>query len=104
MLENIYTTYITLSTSLQNIIALENWIFLTDAVTIFVKDTFTYHYVTNYTFVFTIKLSTCLVFLSAIRGGVPRYRYDFLTKMGWIKFLGLVLSVFITTFVLALLW
>lgn len=92
-----------MSTSLQEATVLENWIFLNDGVTTFVKDTFSYYYVTNYTFVFTLKLSVCLVFLSAIRGGVPRYRYDFLTKMGWIKFLGLVLSVFATTLVLALL-
>lgn len=32
--------------------------------------------------VYTFKLVVCLVFLSAIRGGVPRYRYDFLTKLG----------------------
>ena len=95
---------ITMSTSLQETTVLENWIFLNDGITTFVKDTFSYYYVTNYTFVFTLKLSVCLVFLSAIRGGVPRYRYDFLTKMGWIKFLGLVLSVFATTLVLALLW
>ena len=46
------------------------------------KDLFYYAYSTNYTFVFTLKIVTALLFLSAIRGGVPRYRYDFLTKMG----------------------
>ena len=71
-----------MSTSLQEATILENWIFLNDGITAFIKDTFSYYYVTNYTFVFTLKLSVCLVFLSAIRGGVPRYRYDFLTKMG----------------------
>ena len=69
----------------------------------FSKDTFFYSYATNYTFVFTCKLAFCLVFLSAIRGGVPRYRYDFLTKMGWVKFLGYVLSLFLIVFVLFLL-
>lgn len=68
------------------------------------KDAFYYSYVTCYTFVFTLKLAVCLVFLSAIRGGVPRYRYDFLTKMGWIKFLGLVLSVFVLTLILTIVW
>jgi NADH:ubiquinone oxidoreductase subunit H len=32
-----------------------------------------------------------------IRGGIPRYRYDFLTKIGWIKFLSLILAVFLST-------
>ena len=40
----------------------------------------------------------CLIaLLIFIRGGVPRYRYDFLTKIGWIKFLSLVLAVFLTS-------
>lgn len=80
------------------------WLYPSDSYLIFIKDSLAYHYSTNYTFVFTLKLAVCLVFLSAIRGGVPRYRYDFLTKMGWIKFLGLVLSVFISTYILVLLW
>ena len=46
------------------------------------KDFFLYPHMPNYTLIFTSKLAICLVFLSAIRGGVPRYRYDFLTKMG----------------------
>ena len=70
----------------------------------FSKDSFYYSYSTNHTFIFTAKLAVCLVFLSAIRGGVPRYRYDFLTKMGWVKFLGLVLSVFLLTFLIFLVW
>lgn len=70
------------------------YIFLSETLFTFHKDAFYYCYATNYTFIFVLKLSLCLVFLSAIRGGVPRYRYDFLTKMGWVKFLGLVLSVF----------
>lgn len=48
----------------------------------FSPDVLVYRYATNYTFIFVSKLSSALVFLSAIRGGVPRYRYDFLTKMG----------------------
>lgn len=48
--------------------------------------------------VFTVKLLLCLMFLIFIRGGVPRYRYDFLTKMGWVKFLFYVLSLFLVTF------
>ena len=40
------------------------------------------NYSTNYTFVFIVKIALCLFFLILIRGGVPRYRYDFLTKLG----------------------
>lgn len=57
-------------------------LFLSETAFSFSKDSFFYSYSTNYTFIFTSKLALCLVFLSAIRGGVPRYRYDFLTKMG----------------------
>ena len=41
-----------------------------------------YMYLTDCTFVFTAKITLCLMFLITIRGCVPRYRYDFLTKMG----------------------
>jgi len=44
----------------------------------------------------------CLSFLILIRGGVPRYRYDLLTKLGWIKFLGYVLAVFLLTLLLVI--
>lgn len=83
---------------------LNDLLFLSETVFSFSKDTFYYSYATNYTFIFTTKLALCLVFLSAIRGGVPRYRYDFLTKMGWVKFLGYVLSVFLTVFFLFIVW
>ena len=45
----------------------------------------------------TYKLTTALAFLIAIRGCLPRYRYDFLTKLGWVKFLGQTLTFFLTT-------
>lgn len=50
-----------------------------------VVDKFYYVYYThscNFTLIFTFKLAACLSFLIFIRGGVPRYRYDFLTKIG----------------------
>lgn len=57
------------------------------------------HYTaSNYPLFFTIKLSLLMMFLILIRGGVPRYRYDFLTKLGWVKFLGYVLSIFLVVF------
>ena len=44
-----------------------------------------------------IKFMILIAMLIFVRGGIPRYRYDFLTKIGWIKFLSLVLSVFLST-------
>jgi len=41
-----------------------------------------YLYALNYTAVFTVKLITALMLLILIRGGVPRFRYDLLTKLG----------------------
>ena len=61
-------------------------------------------YSTEFSLAFTIKLAACLSFLILIRGGVPRYRYDILTKLGWVKFLGFVLTVFILTLVMFFLW
>ena len=42
--------------------------------------------------------------LILIRGGVPRFKYDLLTKLGWIKFLFYVLTLFILTIFLILVW
>jgi NADH:ubiquinone oxidoreductase subunit H len=41
-----------------------------------------------------------IALLVSIRGGIPRYRYDFLTKIGWIKFLSLVIAVFLSSLLL----
>lgn len=43
----------------------------------------------------TVKLAICIAILIAIRGCIPRYRYDFLTKIGWVKFLSYVLVFFL---------
>lgn len=53
-------------------------------------------------FIFTVKVVLSIFILITIRGGVPRYRYDFLTKLGWIKFLTLVIIIFCYTLVLRL--
>ena len=45
-------------------------------------DNIDYPYSTEFSFAFTTKLAACLAFLILIRGGVPRYRYDILTKLG----------------------
>jgi len=72
----------TISTSVVDSPVTTSLLILSDTLFTFSKDSFFYSYATNYTFIFTVKLAVCLVFLSAIKGGVPRYRYDFLTKMG----------------------
>jgi len=48
----------------------------------FLKDTFYSWYVANESAPIVVKLSVALAFLAAVKGGTPRYRYDFLTKMG----------------------
>ncbi len=66
---------------------------------------FLYSFITiNPTLIFTLKVTLCLMFLIVIRGCVPRYRYDFLTKMGWVKFLGYVLAIFLISVTLFLIW
>lgn len=50
------------------------------------------------------KFLVLLALLIFIRGGVPRYRYDFLTKLGWIKFLSLILTVLLSSLVLTLIF
>jgi len=58
----------------------------------------------KYTSVAALVIALKFIFLIAllvfIRGGIPRYRYDFLTKIGWIKFLSLVIAVFLSSFLL----
>lgn len=49
----------------------------------------------NFSLFLGIKFCLCISFLILIRGGTPRYRYDFLTKLGWLKFLSLILLVLI---------
>jgi NADH:ubiquinone oxidoreductase subunit H len=104
MADNLFNFYVLTTSIFGEGKVLNDFLFLSETVFSFSKDTFYYSYATNYTFIFTTKLAICLVFLSAIRGGVPRYRYDFLTKMGWVKFLGYVLSVFVTVFSLFIAW
>jgi NADH:ubiquinone oxidoreductase subunit H len=54
--------------------------------------------------VMAIKFILLIALLVFIRGGIPRYRYDFLTKIGWIKFLSLVLAVFLSSLLLVMLF
>ena len=41
-----------------------------------------YTFCTDFTTIISVKITLCLMFLIVIRGCIPRYRYDFLTKMG----------------------
>ena len=38
-----------------------------------------------------LKFLACISLLIFARGGIPRFRFDYLTKLGWIRFLSLVL-------------
>jgi len=38
----------------------------------------------------SIKFLLSIALLIFIRGGIPRYRFDHLTRIGWVKFLTLV--------------
>lgn len=71
-------------------------------------ETFTYSIskldINSSTTIFTFKLSLCILILILIRGGVPRYRYDYLTKIGWIRFLAWTLTVFLITLLLILIF
>lgn len=53
-----------------------------------------YQFTQNMSFFFGIKFLLSIAFLVLIRGGTPRYRYDYLTKLGWLKFLGFIIVVF----------
>ena len=39
----------------------------------------------------SFKFLLCIALLIFARGGIPRFRFDYLTKLGWIRFLSLVL-------------
>ena len=40
------------------------------------------HFAQNVSFFFALKFLLAISFLILIRGGTPRYRYDYLTKLG----------------------
>ena len=47
-----------------------------------------------------LKFLLLIALLIFIRGGIPRYRFDHLTKVGWIKYLSLVLASMLIQFLL----
>lgn len=68
------------------------------------KDNFLYIHAMDSTLAFTLKVALCISVLIVIRGCIPRYRYDFLTKMGWVKFLGYILTIFLISVFMFLIW
>lgn len=54
----------------------------------------------NTSIIYGIKFCFSLLFLIFIRAGIPRYRYDFLTILGWNKFLFFCLFIFIYLIIL----
>jgi NADH:ubiquinone oxidoreductase subunit H len=50
--------------------------------------------------VIAFKFLILIALLIFIRGGIPRYRFDHLTKIGWIKYLSLVLASILMQFLL----
>lgn len=79
--------------------------FLTYTLLTSVLDFLTYiaNYVHIHCFNFTlyssvitsIKFIVLIALLVFVRGGIPRYRFDYLTKLGWTKFLSLILLSFL---------
>ena len=71
--------------------------FILDLIIIFnFKDDFEFFWFTyNNSIQFALKLMSTLIFLILIRAGLPRYRYDFVTKLGWKKFLIITIIYFI---------
>ena len=47
-----------------------------------------------------LKIIIVLIFLILMRAGLPRYRYDYISKLGWGKFLMLLLIFFIIFYII----
>jgi hypothetical protein len=73
-----------------------SYIFIT--VETLVLNSFT-PYVTN-AILMSLKFLICISILIFARGGIPRFRFDYLTKLGWIRFLSLVLLFFLIEIIL----
>lgn len=54
-------------------------------------------------FIYALKFLCFIAILIFVRGGIPRYRFDYLTKLGWMKFLSLILLFFLFEFLLLIL-
>ena len=78
--------------------------YINSSAFIFLFNNFTLNYSTSYTLIITAKIVVSLFILILVRGAVPRYRYDFLTKLGWVKFLLYVLLLFILALFIVFTW
>jgi NADH:ubiquinone oxidoreductase subunit H len=58
----------------------------------------------NFTLIYTVKFLLALFFLIFIRAGLPRYRYDYLTKLGWSKFLLIALFILVFNYINFFYW
>jgi len=56
--------------------------------------------VPNLALVYGIKFFISILFLIFIRAGIPRYRYDFLTFLGWVRFLLISVLFLLALFIL----
>ena len=56
-----------------------------------------------FTIIFSLKFIFLISILVFVRGGIPRYRYDYLTKIGWLRLLSLTVAFFLTSLFLCFL-
>lgn len=102
--------YNTILLQLNNTSSMENYLPLVSFFNIiFFFKTLIIHLVTSIELILQFQLSTnmkdaicmaikflvCIALLIFARGGIPRFRFDYLTKLGWIRFLSLVLMSFL---------
>ena len=102
--------YNTILLQLNNTSSIENYLPLVSFFNIiFFLKTLAIHLLTSIELILQLQLSTnmkdaicmaikfliCIALLIFARGGIPRFRFDYLTKLGWIRFLSLVLMSFL---------
>nr|YP_011027867.1 NADH dehydrogenase subunit 1_b [Euplotes cristatus]UPM52077.1 NADH dehydrogenase subunit 1_b [Euplotes cristatus] len=59
---------------------------------------------TNPTLWAAIKFFSTIALLVLIRASLPRYRYDYLTKLGWVKFLLVLVALMFISYFGMCLW
>lgn len=56
---------------------------------------YSFGYIVSSSIIISLKFIVLIALLVFVRGGIPRYRFDYLTKLGWTKFLSLILLSFL---------
>lgn len=56
---------------------------------------YSFGYIVSSSIIISLKFIILIAILVFVRGGIPRYRFDYLTKLGWTKFLSLILLSFL---------